>query len=185
MQIHQIAPLGFASNCYLLTEDNKNAVAIDPAQPGIEPVARTGLIGKPSMDSDHHFIRFGGVIQRLLLIRKPQQFFLPVTPADIRTQFNERGIDCTVHGIRLFRIAGALDGDRPLVVSVAGGTPGTVLLLHIQTDTAVFINAVVGGRFRGGSGEPVAKPLRRTLSDHAVGRDTVNRVGTLPGMVRA
>jgi glyoxylase-like metal-dependent hydrolase (beta-lactamase superfamily II) len=30
--VHKIFPVGFAANCYLLTADGKNAVAIDPAQ---------------------------------------------------------------------------------------------------------------------------------------------------------
>ena len=35
MQVYKIYPSGFAANSYLVTADGKNALCIDPAQPGI------------------------------------------------------------------------------------------------------------------------------------------------------
>lgn len=62
MQIHQIAPLGFASNCYLLTEDDKNAVAIDPAQPRVLGLAEDlGLTVRFVLLTHGHFDHIGGV----------------------------------------------------------------------------------------------------------------------------
>ena len=44
MQVYKIKPVGFASNCYLLTADGKEAVAIDPSQPRvIEEAKKLGL----------------------------------------------------------------------------------------------------------------------------------------------
>ena len=36
MKAEKIYPIGFAANSYILTEDGKNAVVVDPAQPRIE-----------------------------------------------------------------------------------------------------------------------------------------------------
>ncbi|MBR7186496.1 MAG: MBL fold metallo-hydrolase [Clostridia bacterium] len=61
MQIITIAPIGFASNCYLLSEDGKNAVAIDPAQPRIlKEAARRGFAVKYVLLTHGHFDHIGG-----------------------------------------------------------------------------------------------------------------------------
>ena len=56
---------------------------------GIQPVSRTGFIGKPAMDGEYHLIRLRRVIQRLILIPQPEKFLLPIPFADVRTQFHE------------------------------------------------------------------------------------------------
>ena len=44
MQIIQIPPRGFGANTYVLTEDNENAIVIDPASPRVESeLIRLGL----------------------------------------------------------------------------------------------------------------------------------------------
>lgn len=61
MKIFKIYPQGFASNCYLLTEDGKNAVAIDPAQPRILSEAeKRGLAVKYVLLTHGHFDHIGG-----------------------------------------------------------------------------------------------------------------------------
>ena len=56
MQIYKIKPLGFASNCYLVTEDGKTAVAVDPAQPRVLKRAQElGLAVKYVLLTHGHF----------------------------------------------------------------------------------------------------------------------------------
>lgn len=62
MQVHKLYPLGFASNTYFLTEDGKNAVCIDPAQPrALEEAERLGLSVKYVLLTHGHFDHIGGV----------------------------------------------------------------------------------------------------------------------------
>lgn len=50
----------------------------------------------------------------------------------IDTELDERVIYGTVHGIRLIHVAGAFDGDNPLVIGIAGRTPAAVLFLDTK-----------------------------------------------------
>ncbi|MBQ7323624.1 MAG: MBL fold metallo-hydrolase [Clostridia bacterium] len=62
MQIFTIAPRGFGSNCYALTEDGKNAILIDPAQPRVESeLIKLGLVAKYVLLTHCHFDHIGGV----------------------------------------------------------------------------------------------------------------------------
>ena len=45
-------------------------------QSAVEPVTRTGLVCKPSVDSAHHLVRFWIVAERFLLVPKPEQLYL-------------------------------------------------------------------------------------------------------------
>ena len=68
---------------------------------GVHPVARTRLVGKPPMDRQHHLIRLGRVVQRLLLVPKPQQLLLAVSLTDIHAQHNQLLIHHIPEGIGL------------------------------------------------------------------------------------
>ena len=70
-------------------------------QAAIQPIARTGLIGKPAVDGKHHFIRLWRVIQCLCLVPKPQELFLTVSLADVGAELDKRIVDGTVHRVRL------------------------------------------------------------------------------------
>lgn len=62
MKVYKIYPLGFAANSYLLTEDGKTAVAIDPAQPRIAQEAqKRGLKVRYVLLTHGHFDHVGGV----------------------------------------------------------------------------------------------------------------------------
>ena len=137
------------------------------------------------MHRQHHLISFRRIIHRLILIPKPQQFLFSVPPTDIHAERNQLLIHYIPERIRLFRIGCALDGNGPLVIGIRGRTPGAVLLLHIQADPSVLVNAIIAGCFCGRLGEPFSKPLRTALPHHTVGRNAVNAVRPLPGVVGA
>lgn len=61
MKVYKIYPKGFASNCYLFTQDGKTAVAVDPAQPRIvEEANARGLTVKYVLLTHGHFDHIGG-----------------------------------------------------------------------------------------------------------------------------
>ena len=62
MQIIKITPRGFGANTYVLTEDGKNAIVIDPASPYVErELIRLGLTAKYVLLTHCHFDHVGGV----------------------------------------------------------------------------------------------------------------------------
>ncbi len=61
MQVFCIAPAGFAANSYLITQDGRSAVAVDPAQPRILGEAkRCGLNVTHVLLTHGHFDHTGG-----------------------------------------------------------------------------------------------------------------------------
>ena len=61
MQVIKIYPKGFASNTYLVTEDGKRAVAIDPAQPRVlKEAEKRGLNVEYVLLTHGHFDHTGG-----------------------------------------------------------------------------------------------------------------------------
>lgn len=61
MQVFKMYPQGFAANSYLLTQDEKTAVVIDPAQPRIADEAkRRGLTVTHVLLTHGHFDHIGG-----------------------------------------------------------------------------------------------------------------------------
>ena len=61
MKIYKIGPIGFAANSYFLTQDGKNAVAVDPAQPRIASEAeKRGLTVRYALFTHGHFDHIGG-----------------------------------------------------------------------------------------------------------------------------
>ena len=62
MQIITIYPRGFGANTYVLTEDNQNAIIIDPAQPRVESeLIKRGLTPACVLLTHCHFDHVGGV----------------------------------------------------------------------------------------------------------------------------
>ncbi len=61
MQVFKIYPQGFAANSYFLTQDEKTAVVIDPAQPRIaDETKRRGLTVTHVLLTHGHFDHIGG-----------------------------------------------------------------------------------------------------------------------------
>ena len=84
----------------------------------------------------------------------------------------------------MLAVAGAFDGDGPLVVLPAGRTPGTVLLLDTKRHTAIRADAVVTAGLPVRADEAAADALSGKLPDDTMRSDSVDTVGSLPGMVR-
>ncbi len=60
--VHKIYPVGFAANSYLITDDGKTAVAIDPAQPRVfDEAKKRGLTVTHVLLTHGHFDHIGGV----------------------------------------------------------------------------------------------------------------------------
>ena len=136
------------------------------------------------MNSQDHLVCCRSVVEGFILVAQPQELLLAVTFADIDAELNERVIYGAVHRIRLIHVAGTFDGDCSLVIGIAGRAPAAVLLLHTQRNPAVRANAIVAAGLTGRAGKTSANALRRKLTYHAMRRDAVNAVCSLPGMVR-
>ncbi len=62
MQIIKISPRGFSANTYVLTQDNKTAIVIDPSQPRVESeLIKLGLKAEYVLLTHCHFDHVGGV----------------------------------------------------------------------------------------------------------------------------
>ncbi len=150
---------------------------------GVHPVAVTGFVGEPAMYGQHHLVGFRCVIARFRFVSKPEQFGFSVALANVHAELDERLIHNILERIRFGGVGGALDGDGSLVVGIGGGTPGTIFLLHIHTDSTICANSVVATCLLGSGKKDVAKRLHRALTHHTVRRDAVDRVCSLPGVV--
>ena len=95
------------------------------------------------MDRKYHLGLCRGVSQGSLLIRKPQQFFLAVAPADIDAEAVERIISRVRESVGRCVIRRDFNGNRPLVVFPAGSAPGAVLLLYNEGNAPIIAYAVV------------------------------------------
>ena len=131
------------------------------------------------MDCEDHLIGGGVVSKGLVLVAQPQELGFSVAAADVCAELDKGCINGAFHRVRLFGIAGALDGDRSLIVGIGGRTPRTVFLLHIKADTTIAVDAVVRGCLRGGPSKPVTKPLRSTVAHNTMRGNTVDGVSTL------
>ena len=137
------------------------------------------------MHRQHHFIGLRLIRERLVLIAKPQELLLAVSLADIHAKSDQLLVNHILKGIRLGRIGRALNGDRPLVVCIGRGTPGAVLFLYIHSDSAILADTVVAACLFGNRQEDIPQCFHRALPHHAVGRNAVDAVRPLPGVVWA
>ena len=151
----------------------------------VQPVAGAGFVRIPAVDGQNHLIRCRRIVQRLVLVPQPEQLGLAVPLADVGTKLDQRSVHGTVHSVRVGQVAGALDGDSPLVVCRTGRAPAPVLLLDTKRHTTVLADAVVTACLPGGTGEAATDTFRRQLPHHTVRRDAVDAVCPQAGMVRA
>ena len=135
------------------------------------------------MYRQHHFIELRFIGEGLILITQPQELALAVTLTNINAQVHEGRIHSVIERIRSSIVGRTLDGDGLLVVLATGRTPRTVFLLNAHRDTTVSADTVAT-RLSRGADKTATDTLCGELTHYAVRRDTVNRMGSLPGMVR-
>ena len=62
MQIITLSPRGFGANTYIITQDNKTAIVIDPAQTRVEgELIKLGLQATHVLLTHCHFDHVGGI----------------------------------------------------------------------------------------------------------------------------
>ena len=126
-----------------LAAESRRDLGCQLTHTGIHPVAGAAFVRKPPMDGQNHLVGFRGVVECLGLIAQPEQLGFAVAPADIGAKLDESLVHHIFESVRLGVVAGTLDSDGSLVISIGGRAPGAVFLLHIQSDPAVHANAVV------------------------------------------
>ena len=136
------------------------------------------------MNRQDHLTVLRSIVQRLVLIPKPDQLVLTVTLTDINAELDQSLIHNILESIRFRSIGSTLNRNCPLVIGITGRTPGTVLFLNIHPDTPILVDAVITGCLCAALCEPVSQTFRCTLTHNTMRRDSVNRHRPLPGMVR-
>lgn len=104
MKAEKIYPIGFAANSYILTEDGKNAVVVDPAQPRIEDeLEKRGLRPAFVLLTHAHFDHVGGVsaLQKrgARVLCSEREKTLVGSPADLSEEFGAPRSEFTVDGV--------------------------------------------------------------------------------------
>ena len=74
---------------FYITAESCRDLGCQITHTGIHPVTGAALVRKPSVDGQHHLVRFRGVVQRLGLIAEPEQLGFAVAPADIGAKLDE------------------------------------------------------------------------------------------------
>lgn len=143
MQIITISPRGFGANSYIITEDGKRAVVIDPAQPQVaDELARRGLQAQQLLLTHCHFDHVGGVAAlqkmgaKVLCFEKEKP--LVNTDADLFDLFGERRAPYVVDDT-------FFDGEEKNLCGIsvkAIWTPG-----HTIGSCCYLITAKDGGRY--------------------------------------
>ena len=128
----------------------------DIAQPIVDVIARAGLGRIVAMD---RHVTTVAVVDPIVFVGGPHQLFDPISFADVRHEFNEGLHGCIGDGIRIIGFGGNLDRHGTVVIRRGGGAPGTVFLIHIESNTTIGSNAVVGGGFSPGLGKQTTATL--------------------------
>ena len=136
------------------------------------------------MHCHNQLIGFRRIVQGLGLISEPEKLFLSVTLADIDKEFDQRLIGSVSDLVGSVGIGSDFDRDSSVVIIIAGGTPGTIGLRQILTDSAVIAYAVIGRRLEACFGKEIAERGCAALTDNAVDRDTRQRIDPLSRVVR-
>lgn len=169
MQVFKIYPQGFAANSYFLTQDEKTAVVIDPAQPRIADEAkRRGLTVTHVLLTHGHFDHIGGCAalqaegakvgclakEAPLALGKNNMadyFGGHVPPFSVDFTFGDRDIL-------------SLDGMQFLVIATPGHTAGGACFCvgdHLFTGDTLFAGDIGRSDLPTGSGAQLTESVRK------------------------
>ncbi len=177
MKITTISPRGFGANTYVLSEDGKNALVVDPAQPRVEAeLLRLGLTPRFVLLTHCHFDHVGGVAAlqesgaRVLCseLEKP----LVGTSADLFERFDAPRayyrIDETVADGEVRELCGI----QVRTLATAGHTSGSACYLitakdggrYLFTGDTLFCGSVGRTDFPTGSANALRASLRKLVA---------------------
>lgn len=169
LKIHTIFPMGFASNCYLLTADGQRAVAIDPSQERIISEAqRLGLTIEAVLLTHGHFDHVGAC-------NRLSEEGVPIYCGEkerelvsgINSMYREYGAPMPVFKVQSTLKDGQkiqLCGIEFQVIETPGHTAGSVCYLvenHLFTGDTLFRGSVGRCDLPTGDEEAIVKSVRK------------------------
>lgn len=177
MKIITIPPRGFGSNTYVLTQDGKTAVVIDPSQPRVqEELTKRGLDAKYVLLTHCHFDHVGGVYAlqsagaKVFCSEKEKP--LIGTRADLFEAFGVTRAPYTIDETLKDNETRELCGMKFQVLFTAGHTSGSVCYLvteksgerYLFTGDTLFSNSIGRTDFPTGDISALRSSLRRLCS---------------------
>ena len=174
MQIIKIYPRGFASNCYVLTQDGKEAIVIDPAQKRVESeLIKLGLTPKYVLLTHCHFdhVEGAGALQNAgaKVLCSATEKTLVGTGADLFDAFGAPRsvyrVDDTFYDLE----TKILCGIKVTALVTPGHTAGSCCFLvednegnrHLFTGDTLFAGSMGRTDFPTGSGAQMSQSLAR------------------------
>ena len=144
MQIIRISPRGFGANTYVLTEDNKNAIVIDPAQPRIaQELANRGLNPQFVLLTHCHFDHVMGVealqAQGAKVYCSAEEKPLFNTSADLFDLFGAPRLEFALDGVFADGEEKELCGITVKALLTPGHTKGSVCYLMTANDGGRYL----------------------------------------------
>lgn len=187
MKVIKVLPLNFASNSYILTEDNETAVVIDPSEPRISGILKQNkLICKYVLLTHGHFDHVGACGE---LCARGAEIFCGKGEEEFIFSLQNRSI-CPEIPIPDFKISRTLtDGEKFTLagieftaLSTPGHTAGSMCYITrggIFSGDTLFRRSVGRTDLPTGSGGELAKSLKKLATlegDHKIypghGEDT-------------
>ena len=173
MQIITIFPRGFGANTYILTQDEKTAVVIDPSQPRIqEELIQRGLTAKYVLLTHCHFDHVGGVATlqsagaKVLCSEREKP--LVGTPADLFEAFGVLRVPYQIDETLQDNETRELCGIKIQALFTAGHTAGSACYLaqnergekHLFTGDTLFLESIGRTDFPTGDISALRESLR-------------------------
>lgn len=174
MQIIRISPRGFGANTYVLTEDGKNAVVIDPAQPRVaDELQKRGFTPAYVLLTHCHFDHVLGVeaLQEMgaRVFCGAEEKPLIGTSADLFEAFGAPRLPYRIDGTFTDNEEKTLCGLRMKTLFTPGHTKGSVCYLfedneggrYLFTGDTLFQNSIGRTDFPTGDMSKLRESLRR------------------------
>lgn len=173
MQITKIYPRGFASNCYVITADNKTCIVIDPAQKRVEgELLKMGLSPQYVLLTHCHFDHVDGVKglqdSGAKVLCSAVEKSLVGTAADLYDAFGVPRTYFRVDDTFLDGESKELCGLKVTALVTPGHTAGSCCYLieengekHLFTGDTLFAGSIGRTDFPTGSGAQMQESLAR------------------------